>query len=274
MRGPRPPPARGPTAPRAAANAMKSVPAPPSTAPDDAPRGAAAVGIQSLELGLALFDVLAREPKACGLSELARRAGMHRAKAYRYLVSLVRSGWVQQDGASGAYEIGPAVRNLALAWLARQDWLQLATAEARALAQRWGNTCLVAVQGEAGVTAVRVCQPGQGVSVGVVEGALFDLQSSATGRVFAAWLEPPSPALPALLREQIRWRGLAVVEGEHAPGINALGAPVFDVHGHLLLALTLVGPAPSLQADADSEPAQALRAACQRVSVALGWQGA
>lgn len=231
------------------------------------------VGIQSLELGLALFDVLARQQKACGLSELARLAPMHRAKAYRYLVSLVRAGWVQQDAASGGYEIGPAVRTLALSWLARQDWIALASAEARSLAQALGNTCLVAVQGEAGVTAIRVCQPGQGVSIGVVEGALFDLQSSATGRVFAAWSDVHATVLPALQREQIRWRGVAVVEGEHAPGINALGVPVFDAQGQLLLALTLVGPAVSLQADADGEAAQALRAACQRISAALGWQG-
>lgn len=232
------------------------------------------VGIQSVELGLALFDVLARQPQAMGLSELARLAQMHRAKAYRYLVSLGRAGWVQQDAQTGAYEIGPAVRNLALSWLARQDWIGLATAEARGLALALGNTCLVAVRGEAGVTAIRVCQPGQGVSVGVAEGALFDMQSSATGRVFAAWAEPASEALPALLREQIRWRGIAVVEGEHAPGINALGAPVFDAQGQLLLALTVVGPAASLRADADSAAAQALRAACQRISAALGWQGA
>ena len=231
------------------------------------------MGIQSLELGLALFDVLARQPQACGLSELARLAGLHRAKAYRYLVSLVRAGWVQQDAASGAYEVGPAVRNLALAWLARQDWIALASAEARSLAQAQGATCLGAGQGEAGVTAVRVCQPGRGVSVGVAEGAVFDLRSSATGRVFAAWGDPPSSAVAALQREQIRWRGLAVVEGEYAAGINALGAPVFDAQGRLLLALTLVGPAASLPADAQGEAAQALRAACERISAALGWVG-
>ena len=93
------------------------------------------------------------------------------------------------------------------------------------------------------------------------------------GRVFAAWSDAHAGALPALQREQNRWRGVAVVEGEYAAGINALGAPVFDAQGQLLLALTLVGPAASLPADADGEAAQALRAACQRISAALGWQG-
>lgn len=238
----------------------------------DTPPPASPTGVQSLELGLSLFDLLAAQGKPCGLSELARLARMHRAKAYRYLVSLARCGWVHQDAQSGLYEPGPAVRHLALAWLARQDWIELAGSEARQLAQQLGNTCLVATQTQAGVTAIRVCQPGQGVSVGVAQGALFDLRSSATGRVFATWSEPPSDALPAPLRDDIRRLGMAVVEGEHAPGINALGAPVFDAHGHLLLALTLVGPTAALQADPHGAAAQALRKACARISGAMGWR--
>lgn len=245
---------------------------PPDPTPTQAP-AAAPAGVQSLELGLALFDLLAAQDQPLALSDLARLAQMHRAKVYRYLVSLTRAGWVRQDEETGLYEPGPRVRALSLAWLARQDWVVLATAEARELARQWGNTCLVATQTEAGVTAIRVCQPAQGVSVGVAQGARFDLRSSATGRVYATWGESLSGTLPADLREDIRRQGLAVVEGEHAPGIHALGAPVLDVHGHLLAALTLVGPAAALQADANSAPAQALREACARISSAMGWQG-
>jgi DNA-binding IclR family transcriptional regulator len=228
-------------------------------------------GIQSVEVGLDLFRRLADGETPCGLSDLARRAGMHRAKAYRYLVSLARAGWVVQDARTGRYDIGPAVRDLALSWLSRQDPLRLAGAEARALAQMLGETCFVAVPGQGGVTAVRVCQPGRGgVSVGVAEGALFDLESSATGRVFAAWQDPPSRRLAAAVRRDIRSRGVAVVEGEHVPGINAISVPVFDAQGQLLLALTVVGHAGSLRADPDGPAAEALRAAARRISAAIG----
>ena len=227
-------------------------------------------GIQSVEVGLDLFRRLVDGGAPCGLSDLARRAGMHRAKAYRYLVSLARAGWVSQDARTGQYDVGPAVRDLALSWLSRQDPLRLAGEEARALAQALGITCFVALCGQGGVTAVRVCQPGQGVSVGVAEGALFDLESSATGRVFAAWQDPPSRLLPAAVRRGIRSRGLAMVEGEHVPGINAISVPVFDAQGHLLLALTLVGYAASLPADLDGSAAEALRAAGRRVSSVPG----
>ncbi|MFV0283572.1 MAG: IclR family transcriptional regulator [Castellaniella sp.] len=227
-------------------------------------------GIQSVEVGLMLFRHLAESGSPCGLSELARRAGMHRAKAYRYLVSLGRAGWVGQDPRTGQYDIGPAVRDLALSWLLRQDPLRLAAAQARTLAQTLGETCFVAVRGQGGITAIRVCQPGQGVSVGVAEGALFDLESSATGRVFAVWQDLPANALSTALRREIQSHGLAVVEGEHVPGINALSVPVLDGQDQLRLALTLVGHAVSLPADPCSPAAAALLAAGRRISEALG----
>src|SRR5690606_39412359 len=92
-------------------------------------------GIQSVEVGLALFRQLADGETPCGLSDLARRAGMHRAKAYRYLVSLAPAGWVIQDARTGKYDIGPAVRDPAMSWPSPQDPLRLAGAAARMPAQ-------------------------------------------------------------------------------------------------------------------------------------------
>lgn len=44
-------------------------------------------GIQSIEVGFRLLDVLTSEPRAMMLRDLAQRAGMSPAKAHRYLVS-------------------------------------------------------------------------------------------------------------------------------------------------------------------------------------------
>ncbi len=232
--------------------------------------GEGSKGVQSVEVGLELFRVLATAGGPIGLSDLARLAGMHRAKAHRYLASLARAGWVAQDPESGQYGLGPAIRELALSWLSRQDPLQWAMAEARDLAHALGETCFVAVWGNGGATAIRVYQPPRSVSISVSEGASFDPRSSATGRVFAAWREPASPALPAALRARIRGEGMACVEGDHVAGINALSAPVLDAQDRIVLALTLVGPASSLEARTDTAQAQALRAAAGRVSRGLG----
>ncbi|MFX7021339.1 hypothetical protein ABTI29_20910, partial [Acinetobacter baumannii] len=79
-----------------------------------------------------------------------------------------------------------------------------------------------------------------------------------TGRLFAAYLPPerldgpmgPPPASKDL--EDSRARGLARAQGQPIPGINAFSAPVFDQFGHIVLALTALGPSASFDAAWDS----------------------
>eukprot|EP01036_Dinobryon_divergens_P045710 gene45710-61106_t len=54
-------------------------------------------GIQSVEVGFSLLEVLANAGDALMLRDLAARAGMSAAKAHRYLVSFQRLGLVVQD---------------------------------------------------------------------------------------------------------------------------------------------------------------------------------
>lgn len=231
-----------------------------------------AQGVQSVEIGLSVFDCLARQDAPCGLSDLARQLGMHRAKAYRYLVSLQRAGWVVQDPDSGLYQPGPAVRDLSLRWLSRQDSLGLAIDEARDLCESQGETCFVAIWGPGGATVVRVFQPQRVVAISIAEGATLDAGSSATGRVFSAWQEANPDHPSASLLAGIRRDGFAAVEGDHVAGLNALSAPVFDAQGRLALALTLVGPASSLGIQPDGVAVRALLSACRRIS--MGPEGA
>lgn len=226
-----------------------------------------AQGVQSVETGLSVFECLARQDGPCGLSDLARQIGMHRAKAYRYLISLQRLGWVSQNAASGLYELGPAVRDLSLRWLSRQDSLNLAINEARGLCEALGETSFVSIWGPGGATSVRVFQPSRIVAISIAEGAVLDATSSATGRVFSAWRDSNLDHTEAQAWECTRKNGFTAVEGDHVRGINAVSAPVFDAQGRLALALTLVGPASSLQTAADGPHARALLAACSRLSM-------
>ena len=60
----------------------------------------ARAGIQSVEVGFALLDALARATGPLMLRDLAAAAHMSAAKAHRYLVSFQRLGLVLQDSAS------------------------------------------------------------------------------------------------------------------------------------------------------------------------------
>jgi DNA-binding IclR family transcriptional regulator len=262
---------------------------PLDTAEDDKERN----GVQSVEVGLSLFKQLVLAGKPLGLSDLARQADMHRSKAHRYLVSLIQAGFVRQDQDSGQYDIGPFVLDLSIAYMARQNPIQLAAPAAAQLADECNQTCLLAVWGNSGATVIRLFKPPRQVAISIDEGTVFNLTMSATGRLFAAYL-PQQETKAQLQREvaqhraagthnapqtqqqldamldEVRSQGLSQVRGHNAPGIDAIAAPVFDSRGRIVLGLTLVGPEMSLDVGYDGKPAQMLRNAARQVSIQLG----
>jgi DNA-binding IclR family transcriptional regulator len=117
-------------------------------------RGKERAGIQSVEVGFTLLDVLARAPGPLMLRDLAAAAGMSAAKAHRYLVSFQRLELVTQDDASTRYDLGPAALKLGLSSLSRLDAVKLARQRAAALIEQVGHTVALAVWGNHGPTIV------------------------------------------------------------------------------------------------------------------------
>ena len=97
-------------------------------------------GIQSVEVGFGLLDVLASAGSPLMLRDVALKAGMSAAKAHRYLVSFQRLGLVVQDSGSTRYDLGPASLKLGLASLARVDAIKLARQRISPLMTQIGQT--------------------------------------------------------------------------------------------------------------------------------------
>ena len=65
-------------------------------------------GIQSVEVAARLLDAMAAADGPVPLKELADAAGMAASKAHRYIVSMCRTGMMEQDSATGMYNFGRA----------------------------------------------------------------------------------------------------------------------------------------------------------------------
>ena len=108
-------------------------------------------GIQSVEVGFALLDVLARAAAPLMLRDLAAAADMSAAKAHRYLVSFQRLGLVTQDAGTTRYDLGPAALRLGLASLSRLDAVRMGRERLGALLEQVGHTLVW----RSGATTVR-----------------------------------------------------------------------------------------------------------------------
>jgi DNA-binding IclR family transcriptional regulator len=249
-------------------------------------------GIQSVEVGFALLDVLAKAEGPLMLRDLAAAAQMSAAKAHRYLVSFQRLGLVQQDGATTRYDLGPSALQLGLASLSRLDPVKLARERMVPLMAQIGHTVALAVWGNQGPTIIHWQESPHAMTI-LRLGDVMPLLTSATGRCFAAYMPrdltgpmlkteitnaqkmkrrdvPTSQAEAKAMFDEVRQRGVARVVDALLPGVVGFCAPVFDSDGHLVLGMVSLGPASNFEADWDGAPAQALRQAAQSLSAELG----
>ena len=272
-----------------------SLPIRNSTAPASA---SSRTGIQSVEVGFALLDALARAPGALMLRDLAATAGMSAAKAHRYLVSFQRLGLVAQDAGNTRYDLGPAALKLGLASLSRLDAVKLARERIGPLMEQIGHTLALAVWGNHGPTIVHWEESPQAVTVNLRLGDVMPLLSSATGRCFAAWIAggrsasaiapmlkdelaraarqgrsdlPKTMTEVKLLLAEVRERGLARVDGNLLSGVVGFCAPVFDSDGHLALGIVALGSSANVDAAWDGAVARPLKAAAAQLSADLGY---
>lgn len=248
-------------------------------------------GVQSAEVALNLLRALAEGGGALSLSRLAAAVNMPTAKAHRYVVSLIRAGFVEQAERNGHYSLGVQALRVGLVALGRIDVMEAATACIADLRDETNQTTMLAIWGDHGPLVVRWVESMHSVTVNVRIGSTMSLLRSATGRVFGAWA-PWARVEPLVLAElgdrrsrdksaiektkaifaEVHGRGVATVVGDLLPGIQAIGAPVFNASGQLEAAITVLGPLGSFDIDPQGSVTNALRRAAQALSSRIGFE--
>ena len=252
-------------------------------------------GVQSLEVGMGILRVMTTGQRSMMLKDIAQAADMPPSKAHRYLVSLIRSGLVEQDRLTSRYYLGPFALNLGLVALDRIDRIRLGLAAIGELRDLVNETIALAVWNERGPVVVRWERPRRPITVNVLTGTSLSLLNSAAGRVFAAWM--PEAQTDALLQREIDTgrapagvasiadarrllgeviqRGLAVIPegGYFARGVEAAAGPVFNFKNEINMSIAVVGVEGTLDFGADSPTLAALEASCKALSLRLGATG-
>jgi len=251
-------------------------------------------GIQSIETGSSLLLQLAQHVRPMSLKDLAKAAHMTAGKAHPYLVSFLKVGFVTQNDA-GHYELGPLALQLGFARLQRLEPVREATQVIERLAEEIEQSVALAVWGNLGPTIVRLDEPAEPMHVNLRAGTVMALKTTATGRLFAAYLphqiieralqadrvypgarigvraDISQEAFEAAVAET-RQQGMSRTLSQPIPGIDALCAPVFDSAGHLALGILAMGPSTTFDSDWNGNVATPLRACAREVSQRLGYR--
>jgi DNA-binding IclR family transcriptional regulator len=244
-------------------------------------RPASRQGVQSVEMTLKVLLAVAEGSGSRALKDISATAGLAPSSAHRHLITLVRTGMVEQSSATGRYDLGTRVMELGLKALSRRDAIRIAGESLDELRDQLGHSVFLAIWANHGPTIVRWEEGTQHVIVNVRVGSVLPLMRSATGRVFLCWL-PSALTAPILetekanardverLQQATRACGLGSVEGDLLAGVASLSAPVFDYRGQIVAAISTLGAQGDFDSKASGKIGKKLKNAADELSRRLG----
>ena len=239
-------------------------------------------GIQSVDTGIRLLEVLEKATGPLALKALSAKADMDPSGAHRYLASFVRCGLVVQ-GADSRYDFGALALRLGLAAIQRLDPIQATERALPALVEETGFTALLAVWSNRGPTVVHWQRTGDLVT-SLNLGSVLPVARSSLGRMLLAFLPSGVTAEALALEikrekldhealerelERARKSRLAYADKTVIPGLYATASVVRSFTGEAVCAAALIGADAEL-ARPNNPAALKLRALCDRLSAEAG----
>lgn len=202
-------------------------------------------GVQSLEIGLSVLDVLIDHNEPMMLKDIAQSIQMHPAKCHRYLVSLIRKSYARQLS-DGRYGLGDRVNALGHTGFNQNNILERLTHIANEIKDTLNCGVQIAKWFSEGPIIIQSVEPDTPISIITRIGSRMPLTTSATGQLFASY-QPDAVIQPLVITEwqthnqadiaekwqnfsqlqaKIRTQGYATVTGDMLMGINAITIPV------------------------------------------------
>lgn len=248
-------------------------------------------GLSSVRNAARLLKVFLSREGALGVSELARRLDLGKSTVHRLLTTLAAEGLIEQDRASGGYRLGLVVFELGEAVRVHLDLHAAAGPVLASLRDQTRESSQVGVLDGHEVVYVDRLESSQSLRLFTETGRRVPVHCTSSGKVLLAHL--PEPGLsavlerapftaltphtvtePATLRAElaaVRRRGWAEAVDEREVGLASVAAPVRDVTGRVVAAISIGAPTVRLGAAQRRRLGGVVVEAGEAVSRRLGW---
>lgn len=258
---------------------------------EDAPTYAApAVG-----LACRILRRMAGARERATLTDIASAVGTNKTSCLRVLRTLEREGFVHFDETKREFGLGTYLFVLGNRAAERTDLLRSSLPVLRDAARSTRYTCVLVERSHSNeLIYIAREEPDESLRVSVAVGQHFPVTAGSHGKAFLAFLPPQeSEELVAQLGlrrftdksitdpdhylkdlQRVRDNGYAVSIEEHVAGISGVAVPIFDSVGRVVLSLSAVGTAASLNAETSVEVGRVLVKLASSASHSLGWSSA
>jgi IclR family acetate operon transcriptional repressor len=218
---------------------------------------------------LAILDLVARHPRGITAAQTARASGITPNLVFRILKTLVALGYCLQHGTTKNYTLSGKLLEMAGPQSGDQS-LVLAGHEAlRALRDATGETVQLVIESGGKSLVLEQLRGTHALQVCGEVGMRTPLHSSAPGKAILAWWSDSRrrdwfrgrtlksfTATTLADRDRLeqelaasRARGYTVDRAEGLDGIHCVAAPILDLHGTPLAAVTIMAPVSRMPVD-------------------------
>lgn len=248
--------------------------------------------VQSLDRSLDILEVLAGSRNGYGVTEIANLTGLHKSTVHRLLGTLMSRGYVAKDMDNNRYLLGMRVLLLSSAILDRMDLRSVAKPYIEKLCNKTTEVVhLTVLDGNEAVYVDKVEYPEKNVRMNSQIGKRIPIYSTSGGKALLSQL--PEDKVDEILRSvemkkltpntitsieeykknllEVRRNGYAVDEIENEEGIRCIAAPVKDIHGDVVAAVSITGTVMQVTKERIPELSKDLLETVKGISYMLGY---
>lgn len=195
-----------------------------------------------------------------------------RSSTYRLIRSMKELGYISESSTDRTLRLGPVILDIARAAFRMTDLVSAARVHLKRLSESTGQTAKLSVERGTEVEVLDCVRSSNPFHIAVSVGSRFPITAGAASKVLLAYQpeELVSRILnseltqytgnticdPDLMRDtllEIRREGIAYDNEEHAAGVRAIAAPVFDSIGRCIAAVSIPWLSASDVSDSDLE---------------------
>src|ERR1700722_351126 len=213
--------------------------------------------VQSLDRGLAVIRAFGPDRDKLSLSEVARETGLTRAATRRFLLTLVKLGYVRNDGRE--FSLRPRVLELGYAFLSGLAMPEIAAPHLEELVAKVRESSSISVLDGDHIVYVARVPTKRIMTVAISVGTRFPAPATWMGRVLLAGMSEPEldrylaaadfeaftartvtdPDRLRVIVGETRRQGYAIVDQELEEGLRALAVPLHNSGGAVTAAINL-----------------------------------
>lgn len=218
--------------------------------------------VQSVDRTLTILEVLSDYSDGIGITEISDLVNLHKSTVYRLLSTLIYKGYVVQDEESSKYKITFKLFELGSKKVDKLDLLKSSKPYTKMLMESINEVVHLIIREESDIIYIDKVEANNTISMKSRIGKRAPMYCTATGKAMLAFLPEDeilkvwhSSKIVKLTEntitdfitfkkelQTIKRNGYAIDDEENEIGVKCVGAPIFNMSGDVVAAISLTGP--------------------------------